>query len=64
MDKSLYWDESNKISLDYILIYRLRIKYKLRLTSKLEEILHFLSLENTKLMFVVSNRITLHVILI
>ena len=27
-------NESNKISLDYVLIYRLTIKYKLRVTTE------------------------------
>ena len=33
-EQFLHWDESNKIPIDYVLTYRLIIKYKLRVKSK------------------------------
>ena len=30
----MHWDESNKIPLDYVIIYRLKIKYKLKINCE------------------------------
>ena len=35
IDINLYWNESNKTSLNYIITYKLKIKYKLRVIEEL-----------------------------